>query len=1033
MDGTLERQRLLEQLQTSDKYRVAIISGPPGYGKTTLAAQFAHRTHDPVIWHSLDVYEGDVINLHQHSLTAFSSVFPEITNLKYSNRPRAEDLAGSITNFLRTGFPNRAFYVLDDVQHLVGSPGAETWLRTLVQKLPSNWRLLLLSRTLPKLPLAEMIGRHQLLALGTDDLRFTDEEINQLWDTAKNVSLADRKTLLSRLEGWPAGVTLALHPLPKEIDHLVLNGDGDPTALFYSLAQLLLESQPPDVRTFLLNSSTFSKLTPELCRRVLDLPDPATQLSDLLRRNLFLTKVAGGAVYHRLFRNFLQDYLKTHHRDRFISLHRTAATWFEETNQDEESFEHYLAGNLPNQAAAIADKRAKLYFAQGKFHSLLKWEQELSHFGVPAPALWIHCAIVSLDRYDYETAETRLQDAETQFAKTADKSGLANVQLQRALIRLYQGKYYDAIQIVQPLFQQLDTLHGERATMLFVLGVANFHLGENSIAIHYLENALPLYRQYNDAHALTVLLQSLEAAYLRSHRLQDAANAIQEVVSIRRELGAQSALALAFNNLGYHYHLRSDYHQAKAMYQEALDILSNNYDRRAEAYLMWSLGDLQRDRGGFNEAQHLYRRSLDIVGNHEPALACNVLIGLSTLYRWQGKLEESCASAEHAIELGTQHGIRIETLRASAALNGARAEIDGIESVITYLDSIVSQLRQSQDYIQLVWVLSLCIIVSLRNSEFEKATRYLQTIVELTNENGCLQPLAAEAVHNPILKAFLEQYSTRYPAISATVKQLEAATLKPDPISDTSVYTSPVYSLRVQTSGQIQVERDGQRLTPTDWQTTKARDLFILLLLRGPRTLEIIGTDLWPESSQEQIKRNFHISLHRARQAIGQETILFQEDLYLLNSDVDIWCDIYEFEDIVRKAGFCTPNSPQAEEMWRKAADLYKGDFLPSIDVDWINLRREALREQFVEVLKNLGACTFTRGDYNDALTAYQSAASVDPYREDLRQAIFHCYAKIGQRSKIAAHYVDFEQLLRRDLAISPSDETRTLFLTLTI
>jgi ATP/maltotriose-dependent transcriptional regulator MalT len=53
----------------------------------------------------------------------------------------------------------------------------------------------------------------------------------------------------------------------------------------------------------------------------------------ILNRGLFVTQVAGGFVYHRLFRSFLQAQLRRKNPELYIALHGKAGDWYR--NQDD--------------------------------------------------------------------------------------------------------------------------------------------------------------------------------------------------------------------------------------------------------------------------------------------------------------------------------------------------------------------------------------------------------------------------------------------------------------------------------------------------------------------------------------------------------------------------------------------------------------------------------------------------------------------------------------------------------------------------
>jgi LuxR family maltose regulon positive regulatory protein len=169
--GMINRPRLLEKLEGAWEYRLTLISAPPGYGKSTLIGQFASQQTAPVIWHSIEERERDVPYLYTHCLTALEAVVPGIKLLVSPYGYGAGDLAALIADYLRDHLRQDIIYVLDDVQLLAGAPAAESWLRAVVALFPAACHLILASRILPDLPLADMVARREILAIGQEDLR----------------------------------------------------------------------------------------------------------------------------------------------------------------------------------------------------------------------------------------------------------------------------------------------------------------------------------------------------------------------------------------------------------------------------------------------------------------------------------------------------------------------------------------------------------------------------------------------------------------------------------------------------------------------------------------------------------------------------------------------------------------------------------------------------------------------------------------------------------------------------------------------
>ncbi len=72
LDHTVVRERLLAKLSGANNFRLALITSPAGYGKTTLISQWAAGKND-IGWYSLD--EGD----NQQERFASKSVSPAIS------------------------------------------------------------------------------------------------------------------------------------------------------------------------------------------------------------------------------------------------------------------------------------------------------------------------------------------------------------------------------------------------------------------------------------------------------------------------------------------------------------------------------------------------------------------------------------------------------------------------------------------------------------------------------------------------------------------------------------------------------------------------------------------------------------------------------------------------------------------------------------------------------------------------------------------------------------------------------------------
>ena len=397
--------------------------------------------------------------------------------------------------------------------------------------------------------------------------------------------------------------------------------------------------------------------------------------------------------------------------------------------------------------------------------------------------------------------------------------------------------------------------------------------------------------------------------------------------------------------------------------------------------------------------------------------------------RWQGETQEAVYFAEEALDLADRHGVALGGAVARATLWAARALAGESRAARSQLEEVITDLEQLGARYELIGVLGMQARVALLDRDERAAEQALKSALRLTREVGSVQPLVAEIGHTPILESFVKSRSDEFETIIdglERLRQVQAQPTQPTPASDHAI-TATTYSLRVWVLGQEHIERDGKPVSPSQWRATTAREMFLYLLFRGPETRARISLAFWPDSSPDQLRSVFHTTLYRARQAVGEDVIIFREGRYLINPDIDLWCDARELDTLARQARLLPPRDVRAEDLWRKVTELYKGEFLPSLDMDWVHTRREDLWETYLEALIGLSECARARNDFRGALQALHRALEEDPFREDVHRAIMICYAQMGEKQRIMAHLDQLSERLRRELDAAPSDETLRL------
>ncbi|MEO9255053.1 MAG: AAA family ATPase, partial [Tepidiformaceae bacterium] len=206
--STLSRPRLLNRLHGAIGNGLTVIQAPPGFGKTSLAAEFAQDVDFAVSWVSLD------------SSCAVPEVFARQVSASlmgeaYRYEPSAVSRAGDLKAYLGAALAQSVsceqprLLVLDNLEHLGSDEVTVDLLGWLIEVAPEGFEILLCGRALPPLTgLDQRIASGDVALLGSAELAFNREEITLA--AVRVHSTIPTETVLSTTDGWPVGVMAVL-------------------------------------------------------------------------------------------------------------------------------------------------------------------------------------------------------------------------------------------------------------------------------------------------------------------------------------------------------------------------------------------------------------------------------------------------------------------------------------------------------------------------------------------------------------------------------------------------------------------------------------------------------------------------------------------------------------------------------------------------------------------------------------------------------------------------------------------------------
>ena len=215
-EKAIARMHLIEKLRNSANRpgSFTIVSGPAGFGKTTLLSDFVSRIQQLTAWISLDKGDNDPSRFWTYVVAACQSVLnmrdEEIRELLQTPQPSSHEIIPTILINNLSASRKPIILILDDF-HVIQNASILTSIQFLLNHLPRNLHLILSTRTDPPWPLARFRARNQLFEIRTRDLRFNREEAARFLNQTMGLDLTveDIAALEARTEGWAAGLQLA--------------------------------------------------------------------------------------------------------------------------------------------------------------------------------------------------------------------------------------------------------------------------------------------------------------------------------------------------------------------------------------------------------------------------------------------------------------------------------------------------------------------------------------------------------------------------------------------------------------------------------------------------------------------------------------------------------------------------------------------------------------------------------------------------------------------------------------------------------
>ncbi|EPC4455279.1 HTH-type transcriptional regulator MalT [Escherichia coli] len=527
LDHTVVRERLLAKLSGANNFRLALITSPAGYGKTTLISQWAAGKND-IGWYSLD--EGD--NQQERFASYLIAAVQQATN---GHCAICETMAqkrqyASLTSLFAQLFIELAewhspLYLVIDDYHLITNPVIHESMRFFIRHQPENLTLVVLSRNLPQLGIANLRVRDQLLEIGSQQLAFTHQEAKQFFDCrlSSPIEAAESSRICDDVSGWATALQLIAlsarqntHSAHKSARRLAgINASH----LSDYLVDEVLDNVDLATRHFLLKSAILRSMNDALITRVTGEENGQMRLEEIERQGLFLQRMDDTGewfCYHPLFGNFLRQRCQWELAAELPEIHRAAAESWMAQGFPSEAIHHALAAGDALMLRDILLNHAWSLFNHSELSLLeeslkaLPWDSLLEN-----PQLVLLQAWLMQSQHRYGEVNTLLARAEHEIKDIREDTMHAEFNALRAQVAINDGNPDEAERLAKLALEELPPgWFYSRIVATSVLGEVLHCKGELTRSLALMQQTEQMARQHDVWHyALWSLIQQSEILF----------------------------------------------------------------------------------------------------------------------------------------------------------------------------------------------------------------------------------------------------------------------------------------------------------------------------------------------------------------------------------------------------------------------------------------------------------------------------------------------------------------------------------------
>lgn len=1059
----LKRPRLTQRLSSGDDAPVTLVAADAGYGKTTLVADYLRDQPRPYVWYQLDQTDADPIvflNYVAQGIRSIESEFGEalLSYLAEANEEllrspeRAADL---LINEILRSVEQPFILVLDDYHHIGTATPVHKIVDRILQYAAEHLHLMITTRDLPPLAIMKRRAQSKAVVITRDDLLFTDEEVRELFRATLHVDLKDNELseYRDRTHGWITALQLVRQLAEREIvsnaetrldlADILKRSERD---IFDYFAEEVFSRESPDTQKLLLDLSLLESLPLHHCSLIYPESRCSQALPEIAQKNVFLT-VAGdhgsGEEYrfHPLFRDFLQRRLRSEIGAAGVTASRTRiAELFLKDQQWENALYFLLEAGSFERAAEVIAERGQEWIKAGALLSLKSFAEKVpDEFLDRNPWSLLHIAEIARLQGETDRSTALLNRAVRLFAEQKDAVGEAEALHSLASTARRRNRPADALEILEKAEKLIPPDSETYLKCLNTRGLCLILEGKWNEAEQQFRAAIELAERLSNEHYIRLAAHNLALA---PGFRGDFGEALKWFARIFREKPDRPLPqeAIGHLNVGRLHLFRGELDRAEEHLSRALELAQLFNLRSLLPEILEAYADHYVERKDESHASEFYERALNAYNDAGVDLATRELNEARAAFALsRGDTVRARALAESLVD--SRGKLKNEFVLTTARLGVARVDLadgklDGLDERVAGLLDFLHRQNHYYDEANAAMVLAE---VYLKQGKHKEMVEPVMRLLDLSARYDYDYWLKKQIARVPALF----EYEDIFERLPADLQEEVAAAKNIKPVAAQKISfveaARPLTDLTINVLGPVEIFRDPTIPFAGDaWTTRRARDIFCYIATRKNRRVpkDVLIEAFWGDEDPAVIEKNFHPTISHIRKALNsrqplkQNFIVFRDGSYQLNPEFTYQIDTEEFAaaiadaEAAKKAG----DGEALRTNLERAHSLYRGEFMEGSYDDWADEARQHYQEQLSRVLNGLAKQAVADKQWTAALKYSSEILALDPYREDLHRLTLKVLAAQGKPAEVKKHYDKMQKLLKEELGVEPSAETKKLY-----